>query len=80
MNKFYEVKEKVLKALERLNYREALQYLIELKPYIDEYFDNVFVMVKRDDLRVNRLGFLKNIDELFMMVGDMTYLVKRSQV
>ncbi|AAD35309.1 glycyl-tRNA synthetase subunit beta [Thermotoga maritima MSB8] len=80
MNKFYEVKEKVLKALERLNYREALQYLIELKPYIDEYFDNVFVMVKRDDLRVNRLSFLKNIDELFMMVGDMTYLVKRSQV
>ncbi|MCD6551789.1 glycine--tRNA ligase subunit beta, partial [Thermotoga sp.] len=78
MNKFFEVKEKVLKALERLNYKEALQYLIELKPYIDDYFDNVFVMVKRDDLRMNRLGFLKNIDELFMMIGDMSHLVKRT--
>ncbi|PLV58973.1 glycine--tRNA ligase subunit beta [Thermotoga sp. KOL6] len=78
MNKFFEVKEKVLKALEKLNYKEALQYLIELKPYIDEYFDNVFVMVKRDDLRMTRLGFLKNIDELFMMIGDMTHLVKRT--
>jgi glycyl-tRNA synthetase beta chain len=78
MNKFFEVKEKVLKALERLNYEEALQYLIELKPYIDEYFDNVFVMVNRDDLRMNRLGFLKNIDDLFMMIGDMSHLVKRT--
>ncbi len=78
LNKFLEVKDKVLKALSHLNYREALSRLAELKPYIDRYFDNVFVMVKRDDIRLNRLGFLKNVDELFVKVGDMSHLVKRN--
>ncbi|QTA38397.1 glycine--tRNA ligase subunit beta [Thermosipho ferrireducens] len=78
-NKYIEVKPKVLGAIEELNYREALQRLIELRPFIDNYFDNVFVMTKQDDLRMNRLGFLKNLDKLFMSVGDLTKIEKKLQ-
>ncbi len=77
LNKFLEVKDKVKKALDHLNYKEAVRNLIELKPFIDSYFDNVFVMVNQEDIRLNRLGFLKNIDDLFMEIGDLSYLVKR---
>ena len=77
LNKFLEVKDRVKKALDHLNYKEAVRNLIELKPFIDSYFDNVFVMVNQEDIRLNRLGFLKNIDDLFMEIGDLSYLVKR---
>jgi len=76
INKFYEVKEKVLKALENFDYEKAYQSLIELKPYIDRYFDEVFVMVNREDIRKSRLGFLKNVDNLFMKVADLTQISK----
>ncbi|MHC1568892.1 MAG: DALR anticodon-binding domain-containing protein, partial [Candidatus Syntropharchaeia archaeon] len=77
LNKFLEVKDKVKKALDHLNYKEAVRNLIELKPFIDSYFDNVFVMVNQEDIRLNRLGFLKNVDDLFMEIGDLSYLIKR---
>jgi glycyl-tRNA synthetase beta chain len=76
MNAFFDVKSKVLKALENLDYRSAYSYLISLKPFIDKYFNEVFVMVGREDLRRSRLGFLKNVDDLFMMVADLTKISK----
>ena len=76
MNAFLEAKSEVSKALERLDYESAYRALIKLKPHIDRYFDEVFVMVGREDLRRNRLGFLKNVDDLFMMVADLTKISK----
>ena len=76
MNAFVEVKSEVTKALERLDYRSAYKALIKLKPHIDRYFDEVFVMVNREDLRRSRLGFLKNLDDLFMSVADLTKVSK----
>ena len=76
MNAFLEVKSEVLKALEKLDYESAYRALVKLKPYIDRYFDEVFVMVGREDLRRSRLGFLKSVDDLFMMVADLTKISK----
>ncbi|AEH50935.1 glycine--tRNA ligase subunit beta [Pseudothermotoga thermarum] len=76
LNNFLKAKSEVTKFLEKLDYDKALQSLIALKPYIDKYFDDVFVMVDREDIRQNRLGFLKNIDDLFMLLGDLSQLVK----
>ncbi len=73
---YLEVKPKVEEALEHLNYDEAFEHLKSLKPFIDEYFDNVFVMATREDLRRNRLGFLKSLDELFLKFGDLSSLLK----
>lgn len=77
LNQFVAVKPRVIESVSKLDYDEAIKYLSSLKPYIDRYFDEVFVMVDREDIRRNRLGFLKNIDELFMLVGDLTHLVRR---
>lgn len=76
-NKYIEQKPKVLEAIDNLNFEAAIQYLVELRPYIDNYFDKVFVMTKQDDIRMNRLGFLKNLDKLFLKLGDLDLIEKK---
>ncbi len=76
MNEFLRVKTEVESAVENLDYDSAYRALIELKPYIDRYFDEVFVMVGREDLRRSRLGFLKNIDDLFMSLANLAEISK----
>ena len=71
------MKPEVEEALEHLNYDEAFEKLKSLKPLIDEYFDNVFVMATREDLRRNRLGFLKSLDEIFLKFGNLSSLLKK---
>lgn len=75
---YTETKPKIEEALEHLNYEDAFEYLRSLKSPIDEYFDTVFVMSPREDLRLNRLGFLKNLDQLFLNFGDLSLIVKAS--
>jgi len=76
-NVYINVKPKILKSIDELNFREALEHLISLRPYIDNYFDNVFVMTKQDDIRMNRLAFLKNLDNLFLLLGDLSVIEKK---
>lgn len=73
---YIESKTKIEDALDHLNYCEAFEYLRALKPFIDDYFDNVYVMATREDLRRNRLGFLKSLDELFLKFGSLSSLSK----
>ncbi len=42
----------------------------ELKPYVDSFFDNVFVMVEDERVRNNRLSLLKRISYMFEKVAD----------
>jgi glycyl-tRNA synthetase beta chain len=74
---YLRVKPEVEEALEHLNYDEALEKLKSLKPLIDDYFNNVFVMATREDLRRNRLGFLKSLDEIFLKLGNLSLLLKK---
>ncbi|HPN29138.1 MAG TPA: glycine--tRNA ligase subunit beta, partial [Thermotogota bacterium] len=74
--RYTETKDTVLSHIRRLNYRDALIGLMELKNPIDRYFDDVFVMVDREDLRLTRLRFLKSIDHLFMAVADLSMIEK----
>ncbi len=73
---YMDMKPKIEEALEHLNYDEAFEYLKSLKPTIDDYFEKVFVMATREDLRRNRLGFLKSLDELFLNFGSLSLLSK----
>jgi glycyl-tRNA synthetase beta chain len=77
--KYLEVKPVVLDYIKHLNYKDALRKITELRPFIDKYFDKVFVMVEEEDIRLNRLGFLKTIDELFSEFGDLTLIEKKLQ-
>jgi len=74
--KYLEIKPVVLDYIKHLNYKDALRKITELRPFIDRYFDKVFVMVEEEDIRLNRLGFLKTIDELFSEFGDLTLIEK----
>jgi len=78
--KYIEVKPIVLDYIEHLNYAEALKTIIQLRPFIDKYFDKVFVMVEEEDIKLNRLGFLKTIDSLFAEFGDLTLVEKKLQI
>jgi len=56
--------------MERKAYDEALALLVGFKETIDNYFDRVFVMVKDDAIRMNRLALLKKIKDMFLQFGD----------
>jgi glycyl-tRNA synthetase beta chain len=72
--KYLEVKPKFEKSIKTMNYKQAINDLIELKASIDKYFDDVFVMNKHEDIRLNRLGFLKELANLFYEIGDVARL------
>ncbi|MDQ7031666.1 MAG: glycine--tRNA ligase subunit beta [Desulfonauticus sp.] len=52
------------------NYKQALELLLDLKPVVDNFFDNVMVMCKEQDLRKNRLTMLKNMTMLLADLAD----------
>lgn len=56
--------------MKRKDYDEALSLLVGFKETIDNYFDKVFVMVKDDAIRMNRLALLKKVKDMFLQFGD----------
>lgn len=72
--KYLDVKPKFEKSIKSMNYKQSINDLIELKASIDKYFDEVFVMDKHEDIRLNRLGFLKELANLFYEIGDVARL------
>lgn len=73
--KFVEIKAKFLGLINGKNYINALSLLLELKPYIDRFFDNVMIMVEDERIKNNRLGLLKEINDLFKNIADFTKLI-----
>jgi len=73
--KFIEIKDKFKQFIENKNYDKALGLLLELKPYIDRFFDNVMIMVEDEKLKSNRLSLLKEINDLFRNIADFTKLI-----
>jgi len=71
---FLNKKDQIVSALKDENYKQALKLLLELKPAIDNFFDNVLVMDKKEEIKNNRLNLLTNIRELFLLVADLSVL------
>lgn len=69
-NKMEEIKEKYIKSIREEKFEDSILYLFSLKPYIDKFFDNVFVMTENMTLRKNRLSLLKNLKDLFDQYAD----------
>lgn len=76
----------LLKAFERVNteyeccvdsgeYEKALKLMITLKKPIDDFFDNIMVMVEDEDIRNNRLGLLKSIANMMNRIADLGTIV-----
>jgi len=70
--KYLETKGKVEKLLVEKSYKEALETLGKLKPFIDDFFDHVMVMVDDEVVRKNRLALLTQVKQLFLKVADLS--------
>jgi glycyl-tRNA synthetase beta chain len=79
LNDYLRCYDDVMDALERDNFEKSLELLTSLKPQIDRYFDDVFVMADQEDIRLNRLGFLKSLDLLFLKIGDLSLLLEEER-
>jgi glycyl-tRNA synthetase beta chain len=62
-------------ALSRRAYTQVLALLRELRPVIDRFFDEVFVMVDDPEIRRNRLALLKEVRSLFLSFADFSRIV-----
>jgi glycyl-tRNA synthetase beta chain len=58
----------------RGKYTQALSALAVLQKPIDQFFDNVMVMVEDSKLRENRLALLVNLRNLFLEIADISLL------
>ncbi len=73
------VKKNVQMFISDANFGRALIELALLKKPVDTFFENVLVMAKEDDLRVNRLSLLKEISVLFHKLADFSKIVTESE-
>ena len=56
-------------------YGKALELMITLKKPVDDFFDNIMVMVEDEDIRNNRLGLLKSIADMMNRMADLGSIV-----
>lgn len=68
------VSERALPLIKRGEYAKALEEIADLKSPIDNFFDDVMVMVDVEDLRTNRLALLREIAKLFGNVADFSFI------
>ena len=71
---FAAIKDDVQAYFERREYRAGLVQLSKLRQPVDRFFDEVMVMVDDDGIRTNRLALLKQINDLFLQVADISKL------
>lgn len=57
--------------VDKKEYGKALQLLIALKKPIDDFFDNIMVMVEDEDIRNNRLGLLRSMADMMNRIADL---------
>ncbi len=71
------IEEKALSAIEKKEYDKALDTLVSLKDPIDNFLDNVMVMVDDEKLKNNRLGLLRKIYDTMMLVCDLSKIIDK---
>lgn len=61
--------------VDRREYGEALKLMITLKKPIDDFFDNIMVMVEDEDIKNNRLGLLLSMANMMNRIADLGAIV-----
>ena len=57
------------------NYFAILEILVKVKPALSIFFDTVMVIAEDEKQRLNRLALLKELQKLFILVADLSWLV-----
>ena len=70
-----EEREKMLAAMNRGDYGQALDALVRLKPAIDAFFTAVMVNAEDPAVRSNRLSLLQEVDDFFNSFADFSQIV-----
>ena len=73
---FKESKAQIEESIINHQYIKACSTLLEMKPVIDDFFDNILVMAKEEEIKKNRISLLQRIDELLSKVADFSILVE----
>ena len=71
---FQSVSRRVRPMIAARQYSEALEIMAELKEPIDQFFDNVMVMVEDATTRQNRLALLSELVALFREIADFSVI------
>jgi glycyl-tRNA synthetase beta chain len=74
LNELNTVTEKVMPLLQQHEYTDALKTMAELRDSVDQFFVDVMVMAKEDDIRLNRLALLQQMNQLFLNIADISKL------
>lgn len=74
-NTYVTVAKDVETALNNKDYKTAIDKMQELTAPINNFFDNVMVMDKDEQIKNNRLALLKNIDTLIKSIADFGKIV-----
>jgi glycyl-tRNA synthetase beta chain len=56
------------------DYQQALQRLAGLREPVDTFFEQVMVMADDESLKMNRLALLKQLQDLFLQIADISVL------
>lgn len=75
-NAFNNIEEDFNNLLNRKKYREALEILINLNEPVNNFFDNIMVMVDDEDIKNNRLNLLGKISNNMLKICDLSKIVK----
>ncbi len=67
-------KDKVVSLTDKGDFDAALKKIAGLRPFVDNFFDNVMVMVDDEKIKANRLALLLEVDTLFGNIADFSII------
>ncbi len=72
---YLKVRDPVFQHIRNKEFAQALEKIVEIKPAVDGFFDEVMVMVEEASLRTNRLHLLYQISSLFSELADFSRII-----
>lgn len=66
--------------LDNKQYYNYFIVISKLRSYIDNFFDNVMVMVEEEDLRNNRLALIKYISDFMSSAADLSQIAEQHEM
>ena len=73
---FKTVENEILPLIKSGEFEKAHEVIVSLRPFIDNFFDKVLVMVEDKKLRQNRIALLQKISKLFSQLADFSKIVE----
>lgn len=67
---------KIEKLLSNHEYLQSCSKILEMKPLIDNFFDNVLVMAEDQELRENRIALVQLLDQMLSKIADFSLIVE----